>query len=365
MLLELELTVKQILHCVGAFNVDRFVMDSTKLLLCRYGTEVIVVSDCKLVDGEAFDNMIYLSPASNKIYAIVEEIRSSIALSVGSSSGVTFGSSSGDLEDVDDEEPLDDFCHYIKTRYLTSGWVNLTHCVGQVFRAKIANPGSILKLEVDSETKDFSRLFVSFNACIKGFNKCQPFLCLNGAHLRGRFKGTLLPATEKDTYQVKDAKLKKKIDKGGGAWRVHKSTTGAYEVKSMLAVLGDLNQGTCSCRDWQYNGFVCAHVATVLLKTRREEESMAAYIVPFYHVEDYQLTYEDNIFPILVMDIPDFTQGIAWEIKPPRNRRQPGRPSLKRIRSKSEEYTTKPRKCSSYHQVCRHNRRTCTESTKD
>lgn len=67
--------------------------------------------------------------------------------------------------------------------------------------AKIANPGSVLKLEVDAETKEFSRVFVAFNACISGFNNCRPFLCLDGAHLKGRFKGTLLAATGKDADQ--------------------------------------------------------------------------------------------------------------------------------------------------------------------
>ncbi|KAH7863077.1 hypothetical protein Vadar_013067 [Vaccinium darrowii] len=133
----------------------------------------------------------------------------------------------------------------------------------------------------------------------------------------------------------------------------------------MPAVVADIDEGTCSCGGWQYNGFVCAHVAAVLLKTRGEEESMAAYIDPFYHVVAYQQTYEDNIFPVLAMDIPDFTQGTAREIKPPRNRRPPGRPCLKRIRSRGEEYNAKPRKCSRCHQVCRHNRRTCKEPSND
>ncbi|KAH7846521.1 hypothetical protein Vadar_014929 [Vaccinium darrowii] len=61
---------------------------------------------------------------------------------------------------------------------------------------------------------------------------------------------------------VMDAKLKKRIEKGR-AWRVQKSSTGVYEVKSMPAVLVDLEEGTCSCGSWQYNGFVCAYVATV------------------------------------------------------------------------------------------------------
>ncbi|KAI8530581.1 hypothetical protein RHMOL_Rhmol11G0070800 [Rhododendron molle] len=67
--------------------------------------------------------------------------------------------------------------------------------------ARAMNPGSILRLESDPITKEFSRLFVSFDACIKGFNYCRPFLCLDATHLKGRFKGTLVAATGKDTNQ--------------------------------------------------------------------------------------------------------------------------------------------------------------------
>ncbi|KAG5521600.1 hypothetical protein RHGRI_033980 [Rhododendron griersonianum] len=67
--------------------------------------------------------------------------------------------------------------------------------------ARATNPGSVLRLESDPVTKEFSRLFVSFDACIKGFNYCRPFLCLDATHLKGRFKGTLLAATGKDANQ--------------------------------------------------------------------------------------------------------------------------------------------------------------------
>ncbi|KAI8567973.1 hypothetical protein RHMOL_Rhmol02G0163100 [Rhododendron molle] len=67
--------------------------------------------------------------------------------------------------------------------------------------ARATNLGSILRLEFDPVTKEFSRLFVSFDTCIKGFNYCRPFLCLDATHLKGRFKGTLLAATGKDANQ--------------------------------------------------------------------------------------------------------------------------------------------------------------------
>ncbi|XP_058216831.1 uncharacterized protein LOC131327707 [Rhododendron vialii] len=162
-----------------------------------------------------------------------------------------------------------------------------------------------------------------------------------------------------------DAKLAKRIDKGR-SWRVYKSKTGLYEVKSVPAVLVNLEEGTCSCGAWQYNGFLCAHVATVLVKTCGEEGSLAGYIDPFYHVEAYRLTYQDNIHPILAMDILDFTQGSTQVIKAPKNRRQAGRPCVKRIRSRGEEQSSaRPMKCARCHKLSHHNRRTCKWATDD
>ncbi|KAG5530970.1 hypothetical protein RHGRI_025799 [Rhododendron griersonianum] len=44
---------------------------------------------------------------------------------------------------------------------------------------KVTNLGSVLKLEFDPVSEEFSRLLVALNACIKGFNHCRPFLCLH------------------------------------------------------------------------------------------------------------------------------------------------------------------------------------------
>ncbi|KAI8523561.1 hypothetical protein RHMOL_Rhmol13G0083900 [Rhododendron molle] len=613
--------------CIGSFSLS-YVLDG---------------SDCKLDNEESFDNMVYLYPTTDRIHAKVEEIKSCSGRTVGSiSSGGTLGSISSRVE-VEREEPLEEFCRHAETRFLTAGWANLIHEVGQVFiggvrdfrrslqryaiengfmydlvkndkyrvtakcsisscgwcvhaildrsskqfwikklvnehgcgstyrtnkhkrvtsslvasevtsmvqkknntsptdlsfdklrwyveAAKIANPGSLLKLEVDPVSKEFSRLFVSFNACITGFNHCRPFLCLDGTHLKGRFKGCLLAATGKDilktilstrpitfisdrnhglvsnipavfpdchhtyclyhlqfnlkdhfpgrfrqgyrnrlvklfnaiayapsvsAYMIceaefyehggdkaktfiasvpkqhwtnayfqghrygemsssaiesfnnwilaarlmpimnlveelrskimiqmscrreeasrwvsqicpdMDAKLAKRIDKGR-SWRVYKSKTGLYEVKSVPAVLVNLEEGTCSCGAWQYNGFLCAHAATVLVKTCGAEGSLAGYIDPFYHVEAYRLTYQDNIHPVLAMDILDFTEGSTRVIKAPKNRRQAGRPCVKRIRSRGEEQSSaRPMKCARCHKLSHHNRRTCKEATDD
>ncbi|KAL7257037.1 hypothetical protein ACSBR1_010882 [Camellia fascicularis] len=64
------------------------------------------------------------------------------------------------------------------------------------------NPGSYINLDFDEHnTRRFNRLFISFKACMDGFNHCRPLLFLDGTFLKGRFKGNLLAAIGKDGNQ--------------------------------------------------------------------------------------------------------------------------------------------------------------------
>ena len=59
------------------------------------------------------------------------------------------------------------------------------------------NPGSVAIVERDGDR--FKRAFFSFSACIVGFKRaCRPLLFLDGTHLLGKYRGTLLGATGKD-----------------------------------------------------------------------------------------------------------------------------------------------------------------------
>ncbi|XP_028054812.1 uncharacterized protein LOC114259017 [Camellia sinensis] len=61
------------------------------------------------------------------------------------------------------------------------------------------NPRSYINLDFDEHnTRLFNRLFISFKACMDGFNHCCPLLFLDGTFLKGRFKGNLLVVTGKD-----------------------------------------------------------------------------------------------------------------------------------------------------------------------
>ncbi|KAL7243894.1 hypothetical protein ACSBR1_016165 [Camellia fascicularis] len=64
------------------------------------------------------------------------------------------------------------------------------------------NPGTYINIEYDDHTDRFIRYFISFKACIDGFNHCWTLLFLDATFLKGRFKGFLLAATAKDGNKV-------------------------------------------------------------------------------------------------------------------------------------------------------------------
>ncbi|XP_058216729.1 uncharacterized protein LOC131327596 [Rhododendron vialii] len=51
--------------------------------------------------------------------------------------------------------------------------------------AKEKNLGSVIDVEYSDKSNCFRRIFVAFDACIKGFNYCRPLLALDGTFLRG------------------------------------------------------------------------------------------------------------------------------------------------------------------------------------
>ena len=54
-----------------------------------------------------------------------------------------------------------------------------------------SNPGSTAELEIDPETNQFKRLFISFAASAMGFAYCRPVLGLDGTHLKHKYQGAL------------------------------------------------------------------------------------------------------------------------------------------------------------------------------
>ncbi|XP_028071180.1 uncharacterized protein LOC114273569 [Camellia sinensis] len=60
------------------------------------------------------------------------------------------------------------------------------------------NPESHVNLGFEQSTGRFKRFFISFKSYIDEFNHVRPLLFLDDIFLKGRFKGNLLAATEKD-----------------------------------------------------------------------------------------------------------------------------------------------------------------------
>ncbi|OVA16925.1 hypothetical protein BVC80_9049g61 [Macleaya cordata] len=67
---------------------------------------------------------------------------------------------------------------------------------------KKTNPGSHIVLEVDRDTMMFQRLFIAFEACIKGEAYCRLMVFLDATFLKTKFGGCLMGATFKNGNQV-------------------------------------------------------------------------------------------------------------------------------------------------------------------
>ena len=70
-----------------------------------------------------------------------------------------------------------------------------------------ANPGCVVIWKTFysnmSNTEIFQRVFSSFKPSIEGFEHCRPVLSIDGTHLYGKYKGTLMNAMGCDgNYQL-------------------------------------------------------------------------------------------------------------------------------------------------------------------
>ncbi|KAB2612691.1 hypothetical protein D8674_035007 [Pyrus ussuriensis x Pyrus communis] len=61
-----------------------------------------------------------------------------------------------------------------------------------------SNLGSVVELEVVSESNGFLRLFIAYDAWIKGFMFCRPRLFIDGTFVMSKYKGTFLSCCAKN-----------------------------------------------------------------------------------------------------------------------------------------------------------------------
>ncbi|CAB4313557.1 unnamed protein product [Prunus armeniaca] len=114
-----------------------------------------------------------------------------------------------------------------------------------------------------------------------------------------------------------------------------------FEVRAQYSFVIDIQQRTCSCHQWQLNGFPCAHAIAAILA-------------------DYD--YYRNCYDIPIVPVPDVEkespEGLEdFIVKPPLTKKPPGRPRTKRIKSSVDD--RRANKCSQCGHASQHNRKTC------
>ncbi|KAL2481259.1 MuDR family transposase [Abeliophyllum distichum] len=379
--------------------------------------------------------------------------------------------------------------------------------------ARSFNHRSHIDLEVDQVSKRFQRLFVSYHACIHGFNHCRPVLFIDGTFLKGRFKGILLSATAKNgnqglyplAYAVVDSEnydnwlwfleqlrsivqsnreltfvsdrnvglmealpkafptsnhffclqhlkgnLRDKFSGGGfsnsyrermvwlfresahaptialfnqklevlkpesfnawivdcrslpitrmvdnmriklmnmfvtrrtdsgewtevvcpkmieklqgytdesRSWNIKRSSDTIFEVFSDPSVCVDICKSTCSCFQWQLNGFPCVHAVAAINRSGRRIDEFVDY---YFHVAAFRKSYEEVIHPIPTSMRLEYENSANFDILPPPTKRQPGRPKKRRIRSRGEQ--VRMIRCGRCGKLGNHNKKTCKES---
>ncbi len=68
-------------------------------------------------------------------------------------------------------------------------------------KAVESNPGSTIKIEYEPETHRFERMFVCYDAWMKGFQFCRPILFIDATFITNKYRGQLIGASTKDANQ--------------------------------------------------------------------------------------------------------------------------------------------------------------------
>ncbi|KAL6129676.1 hypothetical protein ACLB2K_073025 [Fragaria x ananassa] len=155
-----------------------------------------------------------------------------------------------------------------------------------------------------------------------------------------------------------EALLKKFMDVGRH-WSISMSSETLLEVHAKKSVAVDLENGTCSCRQWQINSFPCSHALAAIQKVG--DLPVYAYIEYFHTCQSYIEAYAHGIQPI--PNIDKFYVDAATSsavVQPPLVRRPSGRPKSVRMKSAAEGGTRRAIRCGRCGQLGRHNKATCT-----
>ena len=97
-------------------------------------------------------------------------------------------------------------------------------------------------------------------------------------------------------------------------------------------MLVDIGKRSCSCFQWQLNGFPCAHAVVAIQSSGRD---FSTFVEQFFTVDEYKAAYSGYIQPIPTVDKPSFSEDDVI-IHPPAIKRPAGRPKKNRIPSQGE-----------------------------
>lgn len=138
-------------------------------------------------------------------------------------------------------------------------------------------------------------------------------------------------------------------------WSVSQADDNVYKVHSQPSVLVDVARRSCSCFQWQLNGFPCSHAVVAF---RNSGRNIYDSIETYYRIDKFQAAYSATIFPIPTVEKSAFSAN-DFMIAPPKVKRLPGRPKHKRIPSKGE--VVQQIRCGRCGKIGNQNRKTCKE----
>ncbi|XP_028075654.1 uncharacterized protein LOC114277899 [Camellia sinensis] len=138
------------------------------------------------------------------------------------------------------------------------------------------------------------------------------------------------------------------------SWDVIVASDTVLEVHSSISFYVDIGRRTCSCHEWQLNGFPCCHVVHALCSSGRD---MYDFIDHFFHVDCFRETYKESFYLVPSSERFDFDGAGSSIIKPPITKKQPGRNKKKMIPSKGEN--VKQIKCERCLKYGNYKKKTC------
>ncbi|KAL7239674.1 hypothetical protein ACSBR2_005545 [Camellia fascicularis] len=98
------------------------------------------------------------------------------------------------------------------------------------------------------------------------------------------------------------------------SWNVIVASDTVLEVHSSISFYVDIGRQTCSCHEWQLNGFPCCHVVHALRSSGR---NLYDFIDHFFHVDCFRESYKEFVYLVPSSERFDFDGADSSIIKPP------------------------------------------------